>query len=75
MARLNIQVPDAALRQATFDTKAFQGPNGQFDRATFQSVLRNNSYTEARYLKLLRTDLAQRQLVEAVRAGDIRPTW
>ena len=71
--RLNIQVPDEALRRATFDTKAFQGPNGQFDRATFQSVLRNNSYTEARYLKLLRTDLAQRQLVEAVRAGGYSP--
>ena len=73
VARLNIQVPDEALRRATFDTKAFQGPTGQFDRPTFQSVLRNNGYTEARYLKLLRTDLAQRQLVEAVRAGGYSP--
>ena len=69
VARLNVQVPDDALRQATYDTPAFRGPNGQFDRATFDSVLRNNNYTESRYLSLLRTDLAQRQVVEAVRAG------
>ena len=69
VARLDVQVPDDALRQATYETPAFRGPNGQFDRATFDSVLRNNSYTEARYLSLLRTDLAQRQVVEAVRAG------
>ncbi len=73
VAKLGVQVPDDALRQATFDTRAFQGPGGQFDRATFNSVLRNNNYTEARYLKLLRTDLAQRQLVGAVRAGGYSP--
>ena len=73
VARLNLHVPDDALRQATFDTKAFQGPNGQFDRATFNSVLRNNNYTETRYLSLLRTDLAQRELVESVRAGGYSP--
>ena len=73
VAKLNVQVSDDALRRATFETRAFQGPGGQFDRATFQSVLRNNGFTEARYLKLLRTDVAQRQLVEAVRAGGYSP--
>ncbi len=68
-ARLHVTVPDDALRQATFDTRGFQGPNGQFNRATFEAVLRNNGLTEQRYLELMRTDLAQRQVVEAVRAG------
>ncbi len=36
------------------------GPDGAFNRAIFSSVLRMNNYTEARYLALLRTDLAQR---------------
>ena len=71
--RLNIQVPDDAVRQTTFETRAFAGPSGQFDRATFNAVLRNNGYTEARYLNLVRTDLAQRQIVEAVRAGGTSP--
>ena len=71
--RLGLVVPDAALRQATFETKAFQGVSGQFDRATFESVLRNNGLTEQRYLALMRTDMGQRQLVEAIRAGASSP--
>lgn len=71
--KLNVAVPDDALRDATFATRAFQGSNGQFDRTTFQTVLRNNGYTEARYLSLMRTDLAQRQIAEAVRAGGYSP--
>ncbi len=73
VARLNVHVPDDELRQATFQTKAFQGPNGQFDRATFNTVLRNNGYTETRYLSLMRSDLAERQVAEAVRAGGYSP--
>ena len=69
VARLHLAVTDDAMRQATFDTKAFQGPNGSFDRATFNAVLRNNNLTEQRYLALLRSDLGQRELMESVRAG------
>jgi peptidyl-prolyl cis-trans isomerase D len=71
--RLRVSVPDEALRRATFETRAFQGPDGKFNRAVFTSVLRNNNYTETRYLSLLRTDLAQREIVEAVRAGGTSP--
>jgi peptidyl-prolyl cis-trans isomerase D len=67
--RLGLVVPDDALRQETFATRAFQDASGKFDHATFEAVLRNNGYTEQRYLSLLRTDIGQRQLVEAVRAG------
>jgi peptidyl-prolyl cis-trans isomerase D len=69
VARMGLRVPDAAVRQATFDEKAFHGVSGQFDRAVFQAALRNASLTEAHYLDLMRTDLGQRQLVEALRAG------
>ena len=73
VGRLHLKVPDEALRAATFATKAFQGPSGQFDRATFEAILRNNGLTEDRYLALMRTDMGQRQLVEAVRAGGSSP--
>ncbi len=69
VARLHLAVTDDAMRQATFDTPAFHGANGTFDRATFTAVLRNNNLTEQRYLDLMRSDLGQRQLMEAVRAG------
>ncbi len=73
VARMGLRVPDAALRQATYDEKAFHGANGQFDRAAFEGALRNAGLTEQRYLELMRTDLGQRQLVESARAGAISP--
>jgi peptidyl-prolyl cis-trans isomerase D len=67
--RLRIQVPDAVLRQSVFDIPAFRGPTGAFDRQTFETVLRNNNLTEARFLVLQHDDLARRQVLEPVRAG------
>ena len=64
MQRLGIVVPDQAVRQAVFAMPAFRGPNGQFDQQRFQAVLRNNGLTEARFLDMMRADLAQRQLLE-----------
>jgi peptidyl-prolyl cis-trans isomerase D len=67
--RMHILVPDAALRASVFDIPAFHGPNGAFDRQVFETVLRNNNLTEARFLALQHDDLARRQLLEPVRAG------
>jgi peptidyl-prolyl cis-trans isomerase D len=71
--RLGITVPDEALREAVYAMPAFHGPNGQFDRTAFEAVLRNNGLTEPRFLALMRQDLAQAQLLEAVRAGVAPP--
>ncbi len=73
VSRLGIVVPDDAVRAAVFDVKAFQGKSGAFDRATFESVLRNNNLTEPRFLDLMRSDLGQRQLMEAVQVGAVPP--
>lgn len=67
--RLGIVVPDDKLRQAVFEMPIFRGQGGQFDRATFETVLRNNNMTEGRFLEMMRSDLAQRQLMETVQAG------
>lgn len=71
--RLGVVVPDASLRQAVFAMPAFHGSDGNFDRATFQSVLANNSLTEPRFLELMRNDLASRQVMGAVAAGASAP--
>ena len=71
--RLGIVVPDAALRQAVFDIPTFRGKAGAFDRGVFEAVMRNNNLTEARFLELMRSDLAQRQLMETVQAGVAAP--
>jgi peptidyl-prolyl cis-trans isomerase D len=69
LQRLRVVTPDAAVRQATFAIPAFRGPNGQFDRPTFEAMLSRNGLTEPRFLDMVRGDLARRQLDEAVAAG------
>jgi peptidyl-prolyl cis-trans isomerase D len=69
LQRLHIVAPDAAVRQSVFAIPAFRGPSGQFDRQTFETVLRNNGLTEPRFLDMVRGQLQERQLLEAVTAG------
>jgi peptidyl-prolyl cis-trans isomerase D len=71
--RLGIAVPDEAVRQAVFDIPAFRGKSGSFDRQQFEQVLRQNNLNEPRFLELMRSDLGQRQLMEAVQAGGEAP--
>lgn len=72
-SRLGVTAPDDAVRQAMFDTPAFRGRNGAFDRATYDAVLRSSNLTEPQLVQLLRADLTQRQLIEAVRSGASAP--
>lgn len=71
--RLGIAVTDDALRLAVYEVPAFRGPNGQFEMNTFQAALRNAGLSEARFLDMMRADLANRQLMGAVRAGAAAP--
>lgn len=72
-SNMGVAVPDEALRLAIYDIPSFRGPTGVFDRSVFETVLRNNGLTERRFLDLLRSDLAQKQMLEAVRVGAISP--
>ena len=73
VAEWKLSVPDAAVRQAVFEIPAFKGRSGTFDRPTFETVLRNNGLTEKRFLDLMRSDLGQRQILEAIRVGTATP--
>lgn len=73
LRQLGVVTPDQAVRQAILAVPAFRGPNGQFDKPTFDAVLRTNGLTEARFLDMMRGDLAQRQLLDAVSAGVVTP--
>jgi peptidyl-prolyl cis-trans isomerase D len=73
LQRLRVVTPDQAVRQAIFAIPAFRGSNGQFDQATFQAVLRNNGLTEPRFIEMMRSDLAQQQLLTAISAGAATP--
>ncbi len=71
--RLGLTVPDDALRAAVFSVPAFRGANGAFDRQRFEAVLRSNNLTEPHLLDLMRSDLGQRQLMEAIQVGAAPP--
>jgi peptidyl-prolyl cis-trans isomerase D len=67
--RLGLVVPDDALRNAVFAMPGFRGQDGRFNRPQFEQILQRNNLTEARFLELMRGDLGERQLMEAVGAG------
>lgn len=73
VTRLRLVVPEEALREAIYDMAAFRGPSGKFERSAFDAALRNNGLNEPRFLELLRGDIGQKQLLEAVRAGAASP--
>lgn len=73
VTRLHLEVPEEALRQAIYEMPGFRGPSGKFERSAFEAALRNNGLNEPRFLDLLRGDLGQKQLMEAVRAGAAVP--
>ena len=71
--RRGLIVPDDALRAAIFAMPAFQGSNGGFDKAKFQQVLQSNDLTEARFIDLMRQDMAQGQLLDPIAVGAAAP--
>ena len=71
--KLNLSVPDDALRQVIFQDPAFQGLGGQFDHGVFTNIMRTVGETEGHYLALTRTKLGNFQVVGAVRAGGFSP--
>ncbi len=66
-------VPDDALRAAVLDLPGLRRKDGGLDRIALERMLQNAGLSEARFLGLLRSDLAQRQLLAAVRAGAVAP--
>jgi peptidyl-prolyl cis-trans isomerase D len=71
--RLNLAVPDAAVREFIFGIQGFRGMDGQFSRPVFENFLRSNELTEAGFLALVRADLSRQQVAQAVRAGAAAP--
>ncbi|WP_431269721.1 peptidyl-prolyl cis-trans isomerase [Dankookia sp. P2] len=71
--RLKVAVPDSAVRGFVFGIQGFRGLDGQFSQAVFQNFLRSNDLSEARFLDLIRADLARQQVAMAVRSGVAAP--
>jgi peptidyl-prolyl cis-trans isomerase D len=70
---LHVVTPDDAVAATARSMPAFQGSDGKFSKAVFDTVLRTNGYTEARFLAELRSDIAQRQLLSTLSASVSAP--
>src|SRR5664279_5855609 len=67
--RLGLSDPDIAQR-ITSDP-GFLAPNGQFDRARFEQVIRQAGFTEGRYVAEQRNVLLRRQIAQSI-SGELK---
>lgn len=70
---LRVATPDDSIAAAARTMPAFRGSDGKFSKPVFDNVLRNNGYTEARFLSDLRGDLAQQQVLSTLSSAAAAP--
>ncbi|MGC6504898.1 MAG: SurA N-terminal domain-containing protein [Parvibaculales bacterium] len=63
---LGLAVSDDIIAQKIVSDPAFAGPNGRFDRPTFQRLLQGNGLTEKIFVRDRRLFETRRQLLDAV---------
>ena len=68
---LRLGLSDAEIARRIMDDPNFKAPNGQFDRARFEALIRNAGYTETRFVDEQRRVLLRRQIAQSV-SGDLR---
>src|SRR6185295_12211392 len=71
--KLGLNISDADIVKRITSNPAFQGPTGQFDRARFEQLLRQNGFTEGRFLQEERRQMLRRQLGGTVVLGQNVP--
>jgi peptidyl-prolyl cis-trans isomerase D len=67
--QLRLGVSNAEIARRITTDPNFRSPNGQFDRARFEEVLRNAGFTEQRFIAEQRAVLLRRQIVDTVSGG------
>ena len=71
--RVGIAAPAEAVRDSVFAIPGLRGADGNFSRAIFDSLLRQNEMNEPQFLQVVAGDLLRQQLAGAVRAGAAGP--
>ena len=67
--KLGLNLSDAEVAKLIMADPAFRGPNGQFDRFTFEQTIRNAGYTEPRYVAEQRRQMLRRELAGTIASG------
>jgi peptidyl-prolyl cis-trans isomerase D len=69
---LGVTAPDSAVKQTVYGLPAFQ-TNGVFNKSTFTAVLQQNNLAPNEFLGLIKNELRDNQLIQAVTAGVASP--
>jgi peptidyl-prolyl cis-trans isomerase D len=70
---LGLAVPDSDIAAEIRTDPDFKGVTGNFDRATFNEMLRQNGITEARYFRERKSAEVREQLTDAMLEGIVAP--
>jgi peptidyl-prolyl cis-trans isomerase D len=70
---LGLGISDKAVAETIAADPTFKGPNGQFDRQTFNGLLQANGLNEAAYVQDQKSGLVRQQIAEAVAGGVTAP--
>lgn len=70
--QLRLNVSDAEVARQIMADPAFKGPSGQFDRARFDALLRNNGYNEPRFAAERKRIILRREVANTV-GGEVDP--
>ncbi len=71
--RLGLSVGDGTVGAQVMTVGAFRGPDGKFDRQTYEMVLRNNGLEPGAFEEDLRRETAREMLASAAQAGAAPP--
>ena len=69
--QLRLGLADKDIADRITSDPAFRGANGQFDRARFESVIRNAGFNEPRFVAEQRNVMLRRQIAQTV-SGDLK---
>ena len=67
--KLGLGISNAEIARRITSDPNFRGPNGQFDRVRFEQVIRQNGYTEQRFVAEQRKVSLRRQIAETLTGG------
>lgn len=71
---LGLALSDEEIAKRVQQNPAFFGPSGSFDPAYFSQLLRQNGYTEARFVDAERRLAQRQQLIQSIGGGITIPT-
>ena len=67
--KLGLAISDDDIAKAIFKDDGFKGPGGQFDRSRFEALMRDNGFTEARFVAEQRNVYLRQDISDAVIGG------